>query len=316
MENESLTSESLGQVHRATIKSSGESIVLKVQYPNLQKVISSDLITIKRLLRLFDLLPKEGKFDELFSEVKEMLIRELDYEKELNSLTAMKNLIGDDPRYILPTPYANFSTKKVLAMSYEPGLNVDSDEVKNWNQERRNRIAQSFLELYFRELFEFRFMQTDPHLGNYRLRINHSGCDSLILYDYGAMKKISEPFWTSYYKVIYGALQHQQNVLLEGAKELGLIKSTDSPELINEYIELCYLFTEPFTQLKGNYNWRESNLPRRVATAGKNMLLTFHFRTPPRDLIFLDRKMAGVYSFLATLSATINGRSIVEKWIK
>jgi hypothetical protein len=51
------------------------------------------------------------------------------------------------------------------------------------------------------------------------------------------------------------------------------------------------------------YDWGASDLPKRVAKKGGEMILKFKLRGPPREIVFLDRKMAGVFIFLSTLLA-------------
>ena len=213
-----------------------------------------------------------------------------------------------------------------VVLSYEPSLRVDSAQVQLLSQEVRNQIASDFLELYFRELFEFSFVQTDPHLGNYGVRINEASQPQLVLYDYGAVREVPTEFFNAYKKIIIGSIQQDRATLLDGAFSLGLVKENDSDSLVNKYIDLCFMFTEPFyngpydddrTPIgfdeNGNYNYAESQLPQRIADAGKDIVLKFNYRIPPKELVFLDRKMGGTFTFLSSLKAQINGRKIFDK---
>ena len=78
----------------------------------------------------------------------------------------------DDSRYLVPKVFGQYSTAKVLATEYIEGVRADSDAVQALSQERRNRIGASFLSLYLRELLDVQTMQTDPHLGNYLIKID------------------------------------------------------------------------------------------------------------------------------------------------
>ncbi|MCB0391218.1 MAG: AarF/ABC1/UbiB kinase family protein [Bdellovibrionales bacterium] len=321
-----LASASLGQVYKARIISENKEVALKVQYPNLDQVVDADLKALKKLLNLLNFLPRDGKFDEVFSEVKKMMIQELDYAHEVKSLEKIRHFLQNDPRYIVPQPYKKLSTQRILVMSYEPSLRVDSAQVQLLSQEVRNQIASDFLELYFRELFEFSFVQTDPHLGNYGVRINEASQPQLVLYDYGAVREVPTEFFNAYKKIIIGSIQQDRATLLDGAFSLGLVKENDSDSLVNKYIDLCFMFTEPFyngpydddrTPIgfdeNGNYNYAESQLPQRIADAGKDIVLKFNYRIPPKELVFLDRKMGGTFTFLSSLKAQINGRKIFDK---
>ncbi len=316
-------SASLGQVYRASYKSN--NIAIKIQYPKLDSVIDADLKAMKKILKLLSFLPKNDNYDQIFDEIKTMMQQELNYTQELVSLQAMFNILDGNKNFVVPKPIAEISTTKILSMSFEPSFRLDSLEVQNLSQEDRNFIAKNFLELYFRELFEFKFVQTDPHLGNYGVRINESGRHQLVLYDYGAVKEIPNDFFNAYKNIIIGSLKQDRSTLLDGAMTLNLIKDGDPEELVNQYIKLCFMITEPFWQgdfsspkcptnfdVHGNYNFVESDLPKRIATAAKNIILGFNFRTPPKELIFLDRKMGGTFTVLSTLKANIRGRDIFD----
>ncbi|MCB0356529.1 MAG: AarF/ABC1/UbiB kinase family protein [Bdellovibrionales bacterium] len=320
---EPIASASLGQVYKASYKN--KEIVLKVQYPNLDQVVDADMRALKKLLGLLSFIPKDGSYDEVFVEVKEMMIQELDYLREAEALLKIKALLKNDNQYVVPTAYPELSTKKVLCMSYEPSLRIDSPEVQNLPQDLRNNIAKDFLELYFRELFEFSFVQTDPHLGNYGIQ-QQKHRNRLVLYDYGAVRDVPPGFFSAYKKIIIGSIRQERATLLDGAMTLGLIKENDPEPLVNKYLNLCFMFTEPFHagpynqpnsptgfDSQGLYDYANSHLPQRIAEAGKEIVLTFNFRTPPKELVFLDRKMGGTFTFLATLGAKLNGREIFDE---
>ena len=164
IEEQALASASLGQVHRARIKATGQSIVLKIQYPGVDRAIESDIKAIRQFLNLLKIAPIEGSLEPVLSELKEMLRQETDYEYEVQLMARYRSLLKDDPRFIIPQFFSRYSSQKVIAMSFERGLKADDPLVQALPQERRNRLALNFLELYFKEIFEWRFLQTDPHL--------------------------------------------------------------------------------------------------------------------------------------------------------
>jgi hypothetical protein len=66
----------------------------------------------------------------------------------------------------------------------------------------------------------------------------------------------------------------------------------------------------------GRYRWGQSDLPRRVLRQGSELALRARLRTPPREMIFLDRKLGGLFFFLATLRATVEVRPLVEQYLE
>ena len=100
-----------------------------------------------------------------------MFHRELDYRIELKSVAEFRRLLASDDRYVVPEPIEAYSTRRVLALQFEDGWPVDSAQVMQLPQERRNFLAMAALELYLREIFVFGKVQTDPHFGNYRCSV-------------------------------------------------------------------------------------------------------------------------------------------------
>lgn len=323
-----LASASMGQVHRARIKSTGENIVLKIQYPNVDKAIDSDLRAIRTLLGTLKLLPKDFNVDALFAEVREMLVQETNYELEAQLTEDFYQRLAGDSRYIVPKVHREFSGPKILATSFERGIRADDPLIQSLPQERRNKIASSFLDLYFREIFEWGVVQTDPHNGNYRVRIDPEGHDQLVLLDFGATRKYSPEFLGPYRRMVKGSLLNDREKLLAASKELGFIKDSDDKKLLQFFEDFCFETVEPFITFddtrntsglidsEGYYDWKNTDLPQRLSKKIFQIIRQHPLRTPPQEMIFLDRKTGGVFIFLSVVRAKIRGRDLLMKYIQ
>jgi predicted unusual protein kinase regulating ubiquinone biosynthesis (AarF/ABC1/UbiB family) len=328
IEKEALASASMGQVHRARVKATGESIVLKIQYPNVDKAINSDLKAIRTLLSTLKLLPKDLNLDPLFDEVRSMLEQETDYLLEADLTEKFFKLLEGDTRFVVPRVYREFSGPKILATSFERGLRVDDPLIQNLSGDRRNKLALNFLDLYFKEIFEWGVVQTDPHSGNYRIRINPQGHDQLVLLDFGATRSYSQEFLLPYRRMIKGFLLNDAAIFEQAARDLRFIHEDDDPHLKELFEEFCLESVEPFIEpadprntsgridAEGNYDWRNTDLPQRLSRKVIQVLREHHWRTPPREIIFLDRKTGGVFMFLSVLKARIRGRDILMRYIR
>ena len=81
-----------------------------------------------------------------------------------------KSLVESDPilvenKFMVPKVNKDFTSEQVLTMDYVPGGTID--KVAFLSQEERNRIARCIMRLTMLELFEWKFMQTDPNWGNF-----------------------------------------------------------------------------------------------------------------------------------------------------
>lgn len=304
---------SMGQVHRAQIKNSNEWIALKVQYPNVDKAIESDLKALKSFLALMGLFPKDFSPDSLFVEVKNMLKQEVKYDLEAQLTNDYREKLAGDSRYLIPKVYNEFSTPKVLATEFMPGVRADDPSIKNLSQTRRNKLAESFLHLYFKEIFQWHYVQTDPHLGNYKIKLNFDENDQLVLLDFGATRQFSNEFMTNYKELIRCGLYNDVENFYEVGYRLGFLKPEDSDELKEAFRDFCFTTMEPF-KVK-NFNWKNNDLPQRVSQKVMYIMREFPWRTPPQDILFLDRKTGGVFIFLSVLGAEINAQEILEQYL-
>ena len=156
---------SIGQVHRACDKG-GRELAVKIQYPGVRRSIDSDVDNVATLLKLSGLLPKNLNVAPLLNEAKRQLHEEADYDHEAQYLQRFRQLLDGDADFLLPAAISALTSADILVMSWVEGVAVES--LGTAPQAVRDRIASRLIVLFFRELFEFRLIQTDPNFANYR----------------------------------------------------------------------------------------------------------------------------------------------------
>lgn len=331
-----LAAASLGQVHRARRRRDGSELCIKIQYPGVAESVDSDLDTLMSLLLFSRVLPRGFDFDEIVSEVRDMLHREVDYQLELENAEQFRRLLKEDPRFRIPVMFPEYSTRRVLTSSYEPGLPVDGATARTLSQQQRNRLGAAALELFLREFFQWNLVQTDPNFGNYRIRpaAADNSLDQLVLLDFGSVRRFSKPFLLSYRDMVRGAFWRDKARLWQAATELKFMPRNASRATLERFAELCFLIVEPFadpaqqalsveqsslaqlTNAKGEYRWGASDLPQRVALAASKASLSLSFRLPPQEFVFLHRKLGGVFMFLAELDAELKARPLLKPYME
>lgn len=308
-ETNPVASASIGQVHRARIKATGQEIALKIQYPGVDQAVETDLKLLKFILNLTEIMPRGPRFDQIFDEIRVMFHQEIDYRQERGYAEKFRTLTAGDARFVVARTHERYSTKRVLAMDYVAGVRADHPSVQELPQERRNALGAAFLELYLKELTEWRLVQTDPHLGNYLIQVDPEGKqDRLVLLDFGAAREVPADFLRSYLYLIQGGLHKDARAIEKGGRMLGLLKPEDTLQLVDDYARLCFLITEPF---HGVYDWGASDLPKRVAKSAASIFASYRLRSPPREFVFLDRKLGGVFVFLSVLKCVMDTRMLV-----
>jgi len=311
----------LGQAHYAVRKTDGQPLVVKIQYPGVSDSIDSDISTLSRLLAMTRLVPKELNLAPSFAEVRDMLRREVDYVAEARYTEDFRQRLAHDPRFVVPQVLPEYSSDRVLTMTYEAGVAVRDPAVQGLSQTRRNRLGAAFFELFATEFFDWGLLQTDPNFGNYRFRIgSRAGTDRIVLLDFGAMRHFERSFIRSYSQIVSGAVHRDHAEVLRGAVDIGLMQPQFPAPVLAAFAQMCELIVEPFAKAddprvpaelhtrRGEYRWGASQLPMRVANVAARNALSTYFRVPPPEIVFLHRRLAGVFIMLATLDVELNAR--------
>lgn len=318
-----LAAASLGQVHRARRKADGRELCVKIQYPHLADAIGSDIRTLTQIVRMARLVPKGMELTSIMEEVREMIYREVDYDRELRMTREFGERLSGDDRYVVPQVFPEYSTETVLVTSYEQADHVQSAAVRALSQARRDQLGDHALNLFFREFFVWGIVQTDPHFGNYKVRRRDDGQDQLVLLDFGATREFAPRFLGSYYDVVAGAFERNARQLIDGAIGINLLRRDSPQHVFDAFAKVGMLMIEPFSaqppvelvNAEGAYRWGESDLPYRVSRAVSDAAISRWFRIPPREIVFLHRRMGGVFVLLAVLNAELAARDLLASYL-
>ncbi|WP_040886495.1 ABC1 kinase family protein [Marinobacter santoriniensis] len=322
---------SLGQVHRAVRRSDGLELVLKVQYPGVADAVDSDLNAVAQLLKVARLVSFGPEFNDWLEEVRQMMHREVDYRLEARTTEKFRTMLADDPRFIVPRVLQEYSSEHVIASTYEHGHSVGSSAVRELPQDRRSALGKAALELFFRELFVWGEIQTDPNFGNYRIRIageegEDPGYDRIVLLDFGAVQSYSDEFLQPVIQMIRASYEDDLDAVIDGGVALRFM-SMDWPQEVREkFGRVCMSVLEPLARDQGQwpdyavnsagqYRWKQSDLPSRVARQAARSAISRYFRVPPKEFVFLNRKLIGVYTFIAVLQSEFNGEPLLRKYL-
>jgi predicted unusual protein kinase regulating ubiquinone biosynthesis (AarF/ABC1/UbiB family) len=304
---------SLAQVHRATRKSDGAQLALKIQYPGVLEAIDADLDDVAQLLRLTRLVNAGHGFDEWLEEMRRLLHHEVNYVQEALTIERFSARLAGDAIVRVPRLYPDYCSARALAMSFEAGLPINAPEVGALPQSRRDALAQRYLQLFFQELFDWGELQTDPNFGNYRIRSSGQG-DELVLLDFGAVMRFDASFLASFRNMVRAAWRRDRESLLRGAYALQMVQPDHPEKVQDDFAELCMMLVEPLNYVAsdvppeavtvdGKYAWGRSQLPRRAAKFATKSAFSLDFSLPPKEFAFISRKMLGVYNVIAGLDA-------------
>lgn len=301
---------SIGQVHSAHTKD-GRHLALKVQYPGVDESVSSDVDNVATLLRVSRLLPKGLLIAPLLEEAKLQLEAEADYLKEAAWLKKYKVLLADEAQFVLPEVYDDLTTKHILAMSFVSGSPVES--LVNAPQEDRDRVVGLLMTLLFREIFEFKIVQTDPNFANYQYDTDSK---QLVLLDFGATRAYSSEISEAYRVLMQSAVQGDRQLMTESAECIGFFQDEIEAEAKNAVMGLFQQACEPLGY-DGVYDFGGTDLASRIRDDGMKISRgRGSWHTPPADALFLHRKLGGLYLLAVKLKAKVNVNTLFQPYIK
>lgn len=231
---------SLGQVHRATLKT-GEEVAVKIQYPGVARTIREDF----RNLFLFMLPARlnrdwENTKDQL-EDLRVRLERETDYELEADTQQQMRKLFREDDGVVIPRVFPQYSTSRVLTMERLPGVHLDEFLARNPSQELRNEFARKITRAWYRMLFAGRTIQADVHPGNFLFMDD----GRLGVIDFGFMLDIDDTLWELFRKIDRPLTTGRREDLRDAMKEWNWIGDDPQDE---DRLELMIKFAD--------WNWR------------------------------------------------------------
>jgi predicted unusual protein kinase regulating ubiquinone biosynthesis (AarF/ABC1/UbiB family) len=302
---------SIGQVHRATAVD-GRQLALKIQYPGVARSIASDVDNLAAMLRLSRILPSQMDVSALVAEAKRQLRREADYLLEADLAERYAAAVRNTPGLRVPQIHRDLTTRHVLAMDYMRGKSLDSIARPGTPQRLRDDVGTRLQDLLFRELFEFRSMQTDPNFGNYLFDPDSS---QIVLLDFGSTCEFSETFTRRYARITRSIIDGDDDALAAAAVSIGYLRADASEEHTDRILELLYLACAPLRH-KGRFDFAASDLVSQVRNRALEMMLgSSEFHAPPAETAFLHRKLIGSFLLCARIHARVDMQSLVLRYL-
>jgi predicted unusual protein kinase regulating ubiquinone biosynthesis (AarF/ABC1/UbiB family) len=300
---------SIGQVHKA-ITMDGKMLAIKVQYPGVKKSINSDVDNVATLIKLTGLVPKSLDIAPLLEEAKQQLHQEADYHREAAMLTRYREHLGNNNDFVIPERFSALTTSTVLAMDF---IEADSlDTLLNEPQETRDRIMTSLMTLFFKEVFEFTLIQSDPNLANYKYKVDTK---QLVLLDFGATREVPTHLSEQYKALLNSAASNDKEGMLTAALAIGLIDESHSQAQISAVLEIGMEACESIRSERP-YDFGNSDLIARLHDKGMALTMQHDFwHTPPVDALFIHRKLGGLFLLAKRLGARVNMRAAAAPWL-
>lgn len=280
---------SIGQVHKAWLKD-GTPVVLKIQHEHIERIAEIDLTIIRRLTYWIGRFFALDGLDYAYKQIEVLILQEIDFEKEANSLISISSSLSDENAWSFPSVFSSLSGRKVLVMSWMDGQKITDKEYLSLNNIDPKIIVDRLWNGFCRMIFDYGFYHADPHPGN--ILVDKMG--NICLLDFGAVSTLSSLFKKEIPGLIIAFSTLDVKKLTQQLITLGFIN--DSPAAESLAINLAKAFNQflenDIDQLfnpEGAMNpdfWKNPVSHIMLNTSIKDLSASFRI---PKDYILLGR---------------------------
>jgi ubiquinone biosynthesis protein len=315
---EAIASASLGQVHKAVLRT-GDEVAVKVQHWNIDRIVVKDLKVIRRILKIIQFFfPIQG-LDEYYEQIRQMIYEELDFGTEAENIRRIaRNFEGNDKVHF-PKVYSEYSTSKVLTMAFINGAKITDLAALEKMNVNRTELSTLVVTTYCQMIFVDGIYHADPHPGN--ILVHEDGTVTFL--DFGAVAQLSDNMKEGIPEFLEGLIRRNTLQIMRALNRMGFIARTGSDEtseMIIEYfhrrfaeeikiesLNLKDVKFDPEVGIESLLDLRKMNIGIRE--------LTGSFRVP-KDWVLLERCLLLLFGLVYYLDSTMNPTSVIYPYLK
>lgn len=279
---EPLAAASIGQVHHAVLQS-GEEVAVKVQRPNIEKKIHTDLEILMNFATLAETRlewANQYKITEIIEEFKASILAELDYTLEgRNAHKIAMNFKNDKEGVKVPDVYWNFTTERVLTMEFVKGIKLDENVQLIQEGYQPKVIAEKLIHNLFEQILLDGFFHADPHPGNVMVLPEHQ----LLFMDFGMVGRLTPLMKEHLTDMIIALARQNTHAIVKAIYRMGVVPDEvnddmmrgDIEELRDKYYDVPFSqvsLGEAVNDLFGVASKHQIRIPADLSLVGKALI--------------------------------------------
>ena len=327
-ERRPIASASIGQVHVARLVSRDggepEMVAVKVQYPDIDEIVRSDLRTLRRIFAIVEhFVPYQG-LDEMYREIRAIVLAELDFRDDADNGDRIAANFQDQPYVCFPRVVRELSTARVLTTRFEQGVKISDHAGLKRLAIDRTELARKVVEVYCQQIFTDGVYHADPHPGNLLVRAGDgTGEPTLIFLDFGAVAEIPAQMRQGIVELLQGALTRDTHRIVKAMKQMGFVARGADDRVFEQVIEYFHSrFQETLSLDSLNLKDIKFDPEKAVASVAdlRRMDITlrelsenFHV---PKEFIVLERTLLLLMGLCTELDPTLNPMTVIQPYLQ
>lgn len=299
IEEKPLASASIAQVHAAVLKT-GEDVVIKVQKPNVETILFTDLGVVHFAAKMFERVVPKVKFaslSDIVNEVRVRMVREVDFIEEAQNLEDFKQYLQISQNKIATAPkvYHQHSTRRVLTMERLYGVPLtDLDVVKKYAKDP-SQVLIGAMNTWFGSLMMCPSFHADLHAGN--LMLLRDGRIGFI--DFGIVGQLQPEVWSACMKFMDALQQTDYDNMAKYMLQMGMTDQNIDTKVLSEDLQRLFsgvLLSDP-QELLSTKPADLNDIMLDIVGVGERHGIRF-----PRDFALLFKQMLYFDRFMRVLA--------------
>lgn len=220
-ENQPLASASIGQVHKAVLKTTGDTVAVKLLRENIQFQVRIDILLLNIFLKVFRPLftdQTRHSIESVLRAFSQVILQEVSMSQELANLEHFSQVYAESG-IRFPVPYPNYCSDYALVMSFEEGARIDDVTAMAKLDVSFAELMQQLVLFYTEQMLVKGYFHADPHPGN--LLVSPQG--QLILLDFGMVSRIPQQMRQSMIYAVKAAYERDFELLVSATRKMGIL---------------------------------------------------------------------------------------------
>jgi len=294
--SEPVAAASIAQVHRATLKETGQDVAVKVLRPGIDRAFQRDIDAFYLMARTIEIVApfaRRLRPMDVITHFEGVVKGELDLRLECSAASEFADNTKGDEGFQVPAPIWHLSGRQVMTLAWAEGINMADNAAIDAAGHDRKALAARVLSLFLKHALRDGLFHGDMHQGNLKVAAN----GDIIAYDFGIMGRIDEYTRRVYAEILMGFIAKDYRRVAEVHFEAGYVPANRD---IDEFARALRAVGEPIFGMDAT----------RISMA---RLLLYLFEVTERfgmetrtELILLQRTMVVVEGVARGLDPYIN----------